>query len=398
MPKIPTKPSGGSIFSDIANAGAGLAVGLQKEKEKQQENRIAQVMRQFQMQMATDELGLKQEGVNLQRDSLMAQKDQQAVENADREQQRILQNRQFEFQRGEAGRRAGEFQSEMEFKNRELRQRAEQAALDRELQRKLKRFDLADRANRDAMSYYNSENDNLRGAIEDLSKDKDLIGEKWNRVKAKTTLTQQLADPKLPPEAKAQLQTKLDKLNRWSELEKRRTEVLDKIRQLNEEGGRISMESGGVIPTPPQSEKRWTEYAPAEKQQFMQNAVEKIKADLQATGKEPSYDALEDLGISAEEIEYLRDQALAALAPPSAIPMPSRQQLAPAIQQQPDVIVQPPKTPDQTNPTTNMAPRPAEQSMTPPMYNFKAPFPMPSLSNPQISDATKHRIIKRPFP
>jgi hypothetical protein len=412
MAKIPTKPSGGSIFSDIANAGAGLAVGLQREKEKNQQRRVEQAMRQFEQQMQTEELGLKQEGVNLQRDSLLFQKEQTGIENADREQQRILQNRQFEFQRGEAGRRAGEFQSEMEFRNRELRQRAEQAALDRELQRKLKRFDLADRANRDAMSYYNTEHDNLRTALQDMEKDKDLVGEKYNRVKAKADLTQQLSNPKLAPEARAQLQTKLEKLERWSELERRKHEVLDKIRKLNTEGMRLADESGGVVPAPPASEKRWSDYAPAEKQGFMQNAVEKVKADLQSTGKEPSYDALEDLGLTSEEIEFIRDQALAAVAPPrlpavTQQPIPISERAG--LQNPSPRVLAPSKTPDQTSPTMHMAPSTqqapdvtARGSMPQmqPMYNFSKPMSLPQglISSPMISDSTKHRIIKRPFP
>lgn len=321
-PAFATRPSGGSIFSDLANAGAGFAMGLQKEKEKQEQARIAQAMRDFDQTMKVESLGLQKKQAGLQDAMFNQQIDEDAKAEADRIVGRTLQKQGLEQQAERDAAEKEDKRLRREFEDRQLKQNAQ---LEREriaANLQAKKWDLANDGNSRYTSWLNTRADNLRGQENDMKNDPDIRISGWNMPKAIADLQARKAnlEKSTSPGAKTELatvQAKLDKISQYQAIKAERIQVNNDLRDAANTANELSRKMGGSGNVA-QVEPGYKNYSAEERQAAIVQLANAMK-NKAALGEKVDYDKYLDFGMPEADIEQA--EILAGLAPaPVAAP------------------------------------------------------------------------------
>lgn len=315
---IPTKPAGKSILSDIATAGAGFAVGLKKEQEKQRAEALQKAMQEFDMNIKRQQLGFEGRQVGLQEAGLRLQQDEAARQEASRQVQQRLQQEQLAMQKAEAEANKQWRMQQRDLEYYKLSQEEKLLRLRLANEMGMKRLEVADRSNRDQSSLLNQMDDNLRQQIRDFtSTNGDLLGLIYNRsnVEEEWKAARDAAEKSGNKEEYNRYNDRLNKLAKFDDLISRQREVGDAMYDNLTRAGAISKQLGIPAPDQPVTDRRWRDYAPEEKQA-------KLLQLGQALLTNPSLDLAPflDLGVSRQEIDAARRMAGGETSPTQTTP------------------------------------------------------------------------------
>lgn len=304
---IPTRPTGSSIFSDIASAGTGFASGLKAEQERKRQEALQAALQKFDMDMKRNQLGLETRQVGIQEAGFRLQQDEATRAQAAREVQQRLQQGQLELQRKEAddNRQWRMEQRDIEYRKMEMEERLLRMRLQSDMD--LKKLDVADRSNRDHASLLNQMDDNLRQQIRDFqSTNGDLLGLIYNRSNVETEWVdaREKARASGNTEEFNRYNDRLSKLQKYDDLLRRQREVGDAMYDNAVSAGALSKQLGIPAPDSPSAERRWRDYTPEEKQ------VELQKLGM-ALLQKPDLDLgpIFEMGISRREVEAAKRMA-----------------------------------------------------------------------------------------
>lgn len=303
-----------SIWTDLAKAGTGLAVGLKNEREKQNQDRIAATMRQFQQDLALRQLGMQQQGIDINKAQLNESVNENDRKAASDEAQRLLLERQIKGQ--EDNRRLDNENARLDRKFR-YDQLDRESALKREQMRtdaSLKRFDIAKSTGSALLRELNTANDNLRmdesqilasdpvlratspvGELAKVTTQLAAIEQKYGMDKA--GLMKDPAYVKLN-ETKGKITDLLDIREQRRQLRSRQREIVLEQNNINRQ---IGEPEEAIQPS-------WDDLSPEDKNQRLQSLANTIKLKTEQ-GLPIDYEPFREFGVSEAELEYARKLA-----------------------------------------------------------------------------------------